>query len=51
MDFRNLNQASLRDNYALSTMDHVLQSVVGSEIMAMLEDYLGYNKISVSLGD
>lgn len=27
VDFRNLNQASLKDNYALLVMEHVLQAV------------------------
>lgn len=51
VDFRNLNQASLKDNYALPTMDHVLQSVVGSEVMSMLDGYSGYNQISVASED
>lgn len=29
VDFRNLNQASLKDNYALPNMDHILQIVIG----------------------
>ena len=50
-DFRNLNQASLKDNYALPTMDHILQTVVGFEVMSMLNGYSGYNQISVALED
>lgn len=30
VDFRNLNQASLKDNYPLPVMDHILQIVLGS---------------------
>lgn len=30
VDFRNLNQASLKDNYPLPSMDHILQTVSGS---------------------
>ena len=30
VDFRNLNQVSLKDNYPLPKMDHILQRVVGS---------------------
>lgn len=51
VDFRNLNQASLKDNYALPTMDHVLQSVAGSEVMSMLDGYSRYNQISVAPED
>jgi hypothetical protein len=28
-DFRNLNKFSLKDNYPLPNMDHILQKVVG----------------------
>ena len=51
VDFGNLNQAILKDNYALPTMDHVLQSVAGSEVMSMLDGYSGYNQISVASKD
>jgi len=30
VDFRNLNKVSLKDNYPLQKMDHILQRVVGS---------------------
>lgn len=30
IDFRNLNRVSLKDNYPLPKMDHILQKVVGS---------------------
>ena len=30
VDFRNLNKVSLKDNYPLPKMDHILQRVVGS---------------------
>ncbi|WP_208081203.1 hypothetical protein, partial [Bacteroides uniformis] len=29
IDFRDLNKASLKDNYPLPKMDHILQRVVG----------------------
>ena len=32
IDFKNLNRASLKDNYRLPKMDHILQRVVGSNI-------------------
>ena len=31
IDFRDLNKASLKDNYPLPKMDHILQKVVGSK--------------------
>ena len=41
--FGNLNQTSLKDNYTLPTIDHVLQIAVGSKIMSILDGYSGYN--------
>lgn len=45
IDFRNLNKVSLKDNYPLPKMDHVLQRVVGASHMSLLDGYLGYNQI------
>ena len=41
--FRNLNKVSLKDNYPLPKMDHILQKVVGSQRMSMLDGFSGYN--------
>lgn len=43
VDFRNLNRASLKDNYPLPKMDHVLQKVTGSFRMSMLDGFSSYN--------
>ena len=43
VDFHNLNQAFLKDNFTLPNMDHLLQIVVGSEMMSMLDGFSGYN--------
>lgn len=51
VDFRNLNQASLKDNYALPNMDHRLQIVVGSEMMSMLDGFSCFNQIEVDPDD
>lgn len=51
VDFCNLNQASLKDNYPLPVMDHLLQTVSGSEMMSMLDGFLGYNHINVDQED
>ena len=45
VDFRNLNKVSLKDNYPLPTMDNILQRVVGSQRLSMLDEFLGYNQI------
>jgi hypothetical protein len=48
VDFRNLNRCSLKDNYPLPKMDHILQRVVvGEKKISMLDGYSGYNHISV----
>jgi hypothetical protein len=51
VDFRNLNRVSLKDNYPLPKMDHILQKVVGSQKISMLDGFLGYNQIMVHLDD
>lgn len=43
VDFRNLNQLSLKDNYLLSIMDQVLQIVTRSEMLSMLDGFSRYN--------
>jgi len=40
VDFRNLNRASLKDNYPLPKMDHILQKVVGASRMSMMDGFL-----------
>jgi hypothetical protein len=47
VDFRNLNRCSLKDNYPLPKMDHILQRVVGAKRISMFDRYSGYNQISV----
>jgi hypothetical protein len=47
VDLRNLNRCSLKDNYPLPKMDHILKRVVGAQIISMLYGYSGYNQISV----
>jgi hypothetical protein len=51
VDFRNLNRVSLKDNYPLPKMDHILQKVVGSQKMSMLDGFSGYNQIMVHPDD
>ena len=51
IDFRNLNRVSLKDNYPLPKMDHILQKVVGSHRISTLDGFSGYNQILVHLDD
>ena len=43
VDFRNLNKVSLKDNYPLPKLDHILQRVVGSSIISLLDGLSRYN--------
>ena len=47
IDFCNLNKVSMKDNYPLPKMDHILQQVVGAERISMLDGFSGYNQIKV----
>jgi hypothetical protein len=51
VDFRNLNKYSLKDNYPLPKMDHVLEKVVRATRMSMIDVFSGYNQIAVSEPD
>ena len=51
VDFRNLNKVSLKDNYPLPKMEHILQRVVGSSIISLLDGFSGYNQILVQSED
>ena len=47
IDFRNLNKVSLKDNYPLPKMEHILQKVVGSERISTMDGFSGYNQVKV----
>ena len=51
VDFRSLNRSSLKDNYPLPKMDHVLEKVVGANRMSMIDGFSGYNQIVVHEDD
>ena len=51
VDFKNLNQVSLKDNYPLPNMDHILQRVVRSQRMSLLDGFSGYNQVAVHPDD
>ena len=51
IDFRDLNKASLKENYPLPKMDHILQRVVGSTRISLLDGYSGYNQILIHPAD
>ena len=47
INFRILNQASLKDNYPLPNMENLLQSVTGVDMLSMLDDVSGYNQVQI----
>ena len=51
VDLRNLNQVSLKDHYPLPNMDHILQRVVGSSRISLLDGFSGFNHILVHPDD
>jgi hypothetical protein len=51
VDFRNLNKLSLKDNYPLPKMDHVLEKVVGTNRMSMIDGFSSYNQIAMNEQD
>jgi hypothetical protein len=51
VDFRNLNRCSKKDNYPLPKMEHLLQIISGATVMSFLDDFSGYNQISIHPDD
>jgi ribonuclease HI len=51
VDFQNHNQLSLKDNYPLSNMEHLLQRITGAGMMSMLDGFSGYNQILLKRED
>jgi hypothetical protein len=51
IDLRNLNRTSLKYDYPLPNMDQMLQKVVGSERMSMLDGFSRYNYVNMDLED
>jgi hypothetical protein len=47
VNFRNLNRCSLKENYPLPKMDYILQRVVDTKRISMLDGYSRYNQIPV----
>jgi len=51
VDFRNLNKTSLKDNYPLLKMDQLLQMVLGSQRLSMLDGISGYSQVNIDTTD
>ena len=42
VDFRDLNQASLKDHHPLPSMENILSKVSGLERFSLLDEFSGY---------
>jgi hypothetical protein len=51
VDFRNLNRASEKDNYPVSPIEKLLQTMSSSEIFSLLDGFSSYNQVLVSKED
>jgi hypothetical protein len=51
VDLKNLNKSSVKDNYSLPKMDHVLEKLVGENRMYIIDGFSGYNQITVHEDD
>jgi hypothetical protein len=51
VDFMNLNQLSLKDNYTLPIMENLLQRVIGVGMISMLDGFSNYNQVLVKRED
>jgi hypothetical protein len=45
VDFRNLNRATLKDEYPVPVADLMIISASGNKVISFLDDNMGYNKI------
>jgi hypothetical protein len=43
VDYINMNRSSMKDNYPLPKMEHILQRVTGASKISMIDDFSGYN--------
>ena len=51
VDFEGLNKASLNDNYLISNMESLLQQVIGSDLVSILDIFLGCNQALMAKQD
>jgi hypothetical protein len=51
VDFKNLNRDLKKDNYLVPPLEKLLQTVSGSKIFSLLNNFSGYNQVLVSEED
>lgn len=47
VDFKNVNQVSLKDDYPLPFTDYILKTIVGACYFSMIDGFLGFNQLWV----
>ena len=51
VDFRDLNKASPKDDFFLSHIDVLVDSIAGHLILSFMDGFSGYNQILMALED
>jgi hypothetical protein len=51
VDFRNLNQLFLKNNYSIPNLEHLLQRVIGARMMSILDGFFRYNQVLIKKED
>ena len=47
VDYRQVNDATIKDNYPVPYIEHLLERVAGAEAYSFIDGFSGYNQISV----
>jgi hypothetical protein len=51
MDFRDLNRATLKDEYPMPIAETLINAAVGNKILSFMDGNAGYNQIFMVLED
>ena len=51
VNLKKVNVETIRDHYPLPIMDHVLERVAGKQAYSFLDDFSGYNQVSIKQED
>lgn len=50
-NFRDLNKSYPKDDFPLSNIDNLVDSIIVHEMLSLMDGFLGYNQITVPLKD
>ena len=51
VDFRDLNKASLKDDFPLQHIDMLIDSTIGHSMLSFMDEFSKYNQILMALED